>query len=91
MEINNDHTNARRVHQGTNGGKAYQAKCYQHWASVRFHVELAYLTEKSYAGAARELNRKRVPTMKENSQWYAQTVKDALEHYGAIDSHSSDD
>lgn len=75
-------------HRGTNGGISYQSKCHEHWQSVRFYVELAYLTEKTYAGAARELNRKRVSTMKDGARWHAQTVKSALEYYSAIDDHN---
>ena len=81
-------TNEPLNHRGTNGGISYQSKCHKHWQSVRFYVDLAYLTEKTYAGAARELNRKRVPTMKDGAKWHAQTVKSALAHYSAIDEHN---
>ncbi|MDA5316700.1 hypothetical protein [Vibrio cholerae] len=33
------------MNQGTNGGEAYKQKCHQFWKQVRFHVELAHLTE----------------------------------------------
>ncbi|WP_158138705.1 hypothetical protein [Vibrio metschnikovii] len=72
-------------HQGTNGGEAYKAKCHHFWKSVRFHVELAYLTEGSFAGAARELNRKRIKTMKEGGKWHPYTVQVAINHYEKFD------
>ncbi|MBT2909665.1 hypothetical protein PL84_03595 [Vibrio anguillarum] len=73
------------MNQGTNGGEAYKQKCHQYWQSVRFYVELAHTMEGTFSGAARELNRKRVPTM-HGAKWHPQTVKSALEHYTNIDS-----
>ncbi|EOX4278432.1 hypothetical protein ACPF34_001459 [Vibrio cholerae] len=73
------------MNQGTNGGEAYKKKCHQFWKQVRFHVELAHLTEGTLSGAARELNRKRVKTMN-GGKWWPQTVKDALTHYTEADS-----
>ncbi|EKO3667223.1 hypothetical protein NM449_17450 (plasmid) [Vibrio metschnikovii] len=69
------------INRGTNGGEAYKRKCHEYWRSVRFHVELAYLTEGSYAAAARELNRKKITTMKHGAKWHAETVKTAIEFY----------
>ncbi|EGQ9962425.1 hypothetical protein FR275_00275 [Vibrio cholerae] len=57
------------MNQGTNGGEAYKKKCHQFWKQVRFHVELAHLTEGTLSGAARELNRKRVKTMNGGKWW----------------------
>lgn len=71
-------------HQGTNGGEAYKKKCRDFWLSVRFQVELAYLQTGSYAGAARELNRKKVETMN-GGDWFPMTVKYALDTYSKID------
>ncbi|ARV27205.1 hypothetical protein EA004_24455 [Vibrio anguillarum] len=75
--------------QGTNGGEAYKQKCNAYWESVRFQVELAYLTEGSYSAAARELNRKRVPTM-HGANWHPQTVSDAISHYAELDKFNGD-
>lgn len=69
------------VNRGTNGGEAYKKKCHNYWRSVRFNVELVSLTEGSYAAAARELNRKKVKTMKLGAIWHPATVKTAIEFY----------
>lgn len=74
----------KKHHRGTNGGEAYSKKCKDFALSVRFHVELAYLTEKSYSGAARELNRKRIKAMK-GGKWFPASVQRMLEKFETID------
>jgi hypothetical protein len=71
------------MHQGTNGGEAYQKKCLEFWESQRFYIELAYLQEQSFAGAARELNRKGHKSMK-GGKYHPMTVKCALEVLGVV-------
>lgn len=63
---------------------AWQSKCARFALSMRFHVELAYLTEGTYSGAARELNRKGLKTMLGN-QWFPATVSRAIALYEQTD------
>lgn len=74
----------KKTHRGTNGGNAYSKKCTDFALSVRFHVELAYLTEGSFAGAARELNRKKIKTMK-GGKWFPASVQRFIEKYEQMD------
>lgn len=72
-------------HSGTNGGAAYQKRCREYALSVRFQVELAYLTEGSFAGAARELNRKRQLKTMYGKKFFPATVQRLIELYAEID------
>lgn len=77
-----------KPHRGTNGGAAYQKRCRDYALSVRFQVELAYLTEGSYAGAARELNRKlQIKTMY-GRKFFPATVQRLIELYAEIDNEA---
>lgn len=74
----------KKHHRGTNGGNATHEKCCAFTLSVRFQVELAYLMEGTFAGAARELNRKRIKSMY-GCEWYPATVQRAINLYAELD------
>lgn len=77
-------------HRGTNGGEAFKRKARDFALSVRFFVELALITEGSFSGAARELNRKRIKTMK-GMEWHPATVSRAIKLYEKISNEKAED
>lgn len=80
---------SKKPHRGTNGGEAFRKASVNFALSVRFSVELAYLVAGTYSGAAKELNRKKVKTMK-GFDWFPATVSRAIKLYEKIDSEPTE-